>query len=184
MVTGCTKSSVAVFALAESTCVRCRQSILYALSIRACDTRWCIHYEWFTRLMVATDRPVTTDCAPLDNVHTAQSEVRFKIPVSSYQSQQHSIQYFPSRWSISTIIVTVSKTVVFLYSNYFYIQNNIVSTEGIRIFLHQKFISREMDYAFRPRSDWNFHFCALAKWFIVPRKLTSLVTWRKKSSLI
>lgn len=171
MVTGCTKSSVAVFALPESTCVRCRQSILYALSIRACDTRWCIHYEWFTRLMVATARPVTTESAPLDNVHTAPSEVRFNIPVSSYQSHR-SIQHFLPRWSISTIIVTFSKTIdltlhflfrttftssvcnrythrvckKYLYSIYFYIQNSIVSTEGIRIFLHQKFINREMDY--------------------------------------
>lgn len=50
MVTGCAKSSVAVFALAASTCVRWRQSIRYALSIRAFDTRWWTHYEWFTRL--------------------------------------------------------------------------------------------------------------------------------------
>lgn len=69
MVTGCTKSSVAVFALAASTCVdddnRFGTLCRYGLAIPAAEF---IMSDLLDLRLVATARAVVAECAPLDRI--------------------------------------------------------------------------------------------------------------------
>lgn len=115
MVTGCTKSSVAVFALAASTCVRWRQSIRYALSIRACDIRCWIHYEWFTRLTTCGYRSSAASgmCTTRSNcVNVIQDSSYFLdlLPKPPFQST-----FSSSFFNRSTIILLIRKQLPYAF---------------------------------------------------------------------